>query len=118
MVLKMPRTVFMLIMLAAGGCFGQAQPSAHEQRTVHCSVVGDLEVRPFTSKVFRNTRMLRIWLPPDYKSLEHRDERYPVLYLNDGQDLFDACTSIFNAQEWRIDETATELIRTQKVPPL
>jgi predicted alpha/beta superfamily hydrolase len=43
--------------------------------------------------------MLRVWLPPSYKTPDQRSERYPVIYLNDGQDLFDACTSIFNAQE-------------------
>jgi predicted alpha/beta superfamily hydrolase len=81
-------------------------------------VVGDFEVRPFNSRVFHNTRMLRIWLPPKYKSREHHRDRYPVLYLNDGQDLFDACTSVFNAQEWQVDETATNLIRSREVLPL
>ena len=89
-----------------------------QQGQPHCSVVGDLDIRPFTSTVFRNTRMLRVWLPPGYRSPEQRNQRYPVLYLNDGQDLFDACTSIFNAQEWRVDETATELVQSGKIPPL
>jgi len=84
----------------------------------HCSVVGDLQVLPFSSKVFHNTRMLRVWLPPEYNSPAHRGERYPVLYLNDGQDLFDACTSIFNAEEWGVDETATALIQGGKISPL
>jgi len=83
-----------------------------------CSVVGHLEVRPFTSRVFHNTRMLRVWLPPGYHSPDQSKERYPVLYLNDGQNLFDACTSIFNAQEWRVDETATALIRDGTIAPL
>lgn len=62
--------------------------------------------------------MLRIWLPPGYNSPDQHSERYPVMYLNDGQDLFDACTSIFNAQEWRVDETATALIQNGKIPAL
>lgn len=62
--------------------------------------------------------MLRVWLPEGYKNSENRDKRYPVLYLNDGQDLFDACTSVFNAQEWQVDEAATDLIRRKKVRPL
>jgi hypothetical protein len=81
------------------------------QEPPHCSVVGNLDVRPFTSRVFHNTRMLRVWLPPGYNSSDQQSERYPVMYLNDGQDLFDACTSIFNQQEWRVDETATALIQ-------
>ena len=88
------------------------------QKPPHCSVVGDLDVRPFTSRVFHNTRMLRVWLPPGYKGPDNRSQRYPVMYLNDGQGLFDACTSIFNAQEWRVDETATALIQSGKIPAL
>jgi hypothetical protein len=32
-----------------------------------------------------------------------------VLYLNDGQNLFDAATSTFTGREWRVDETVREL---------
>jgi predicted alpha/beta superfamily hydrolase len=86
--------------------------------TTRCSVVGNLQVVPFTSSVFHNTRMLRVWLPPHYDSLENHNRRYPVLYLNDGQNLFDACTSMFSPEEWRVDETATSLIDDGKIPPL
>jgi predicted alpha/beta superfamily hydrolase len=84
----------------------------------HCSVVGELHLLPFSSKIFHNTRMLRVWLPPGYDSPEHLRDRYPVLYLNDGQNLFDACTSTFNAEEWEVDETATALIRERRISPL
>lgn len=40
------------------------------------------------------------------------------MYLNDGQDLFDACASIFNAEEWGVDETVTALIEGRRIPPL
>jgi predicted alpha/beta superfamily hydrolase len=82
----------------------------------HCSVVGNLQIVPFTSGVFHNTRMLRVWLPPGYDAEPSR--RYPVLYLNDGQNLFDACTSIFSSDEWGVDETATALIENGKIPPI
>jgi enterochelin esterase-like enzyme len=84
----------------------------------HCSVVGNLQLLQFSSDVFHNTRMLRVWLPPGYDDAEQRDRRYPVLYLNDGQNLFDACTSQFSADEWAVDETATTLIESGKIPPL
>ena len=105
-------------MLVVVSHFAQNARDPHQQRTTDCSVIGDLELRPFTSRVFHNTRMLRVWLPAGYKSAENRHRRYPVLYLNDGQDLFDACTSLFNAQEWQADETATNLIGKRKVVPL
>jgi len=56
-----------------------------ESQTSGCSVVGHLEIRPFTSSVFHNTRMLRIWLPPAYTNWKAPKRRYPVLYLNYGQ---------------------------------
>lgn len=51
-------------------------------------------------------RSRRIWLylPPDY---EESSKRYPVLYMHDGQNLFDAGTSAFG--EWGVDETLNAL---------
>jgi enterochelin esterase-like enzyme len=106
------------VVLAVMAWASEAHFAFANQESTHCSVVGDLDVRSFTSRVFHNTRMLRVWLPPGYKSFDQSSRRYPVMYLNDGQDLFDACTSIFNAQEWRVDETAMALIQNGRVPPL
>lgn len=54
-----------------------------------------------------------VWLPPGYDSTR---ERYPVLYLQDGQNIFDPSTSAFG-KEWRADETADSLIRSRKLRP-
>lgn len=54
-----------------------------------------------------------VWLPPGYDSTR---ERYPVLYLQDGQNIFDPSTSAFG-KEWRADETADSLIRAKKIRP-
>lgn len=78
---------------------------------------GDLRLHEFRSRVFRNTRFLRVWLPPGYDDAENADRHYPVLYLNDGQNLFEAATS-FTGIEWQGDETAERLIREGTVPPL
>jgi enterochelin esterase-like enzyme len=77
---------------------------------------GDLETVPFQSKVFGNTRMLRVLLPPGYRIQGSR--QYPVLYLNDGQNLFDVCTSTFNREEWRVDETVAALIAAGEIEPI
>jgi predicted alpha/beta superfamily hydrolase len=58
-----------------------------------------------------------VWLPPAYDNLENADRRYPVLYLNDGQNLFESLSS-FNGVEWQVDETADRLIREGTVAPL
>ncbi len=51
-------------------------------------------------------RYRRIWtyLPPDYES---SDDHYPVIYMHDGQNLFDTYTSY--AGEWEVDEALNEL---------
>jgi enterochelin esterase-like enzyme len=80
-------------------------------------VAGDLRLHEFRSRIFRNTRFLRVWLPPGYNDAENEGQHYPVLYLNDGQNLFEAATS-FTGIEWQVDETAERLIREGAVPPM
>lgn len=81
------------------------------------AATGDLRLHEFASRTFRNTRFLRVWLPPGYDNGENSDRRYPVLYLNDGQNLFEPSTS-FTGVEWQVDETADRLIREGVVPPM
>lgn len=59
--------------------------------------------------------MVRVWLPPDYDA--RRKVRYPVLYLNDGQNLFDPATA-FAGVSWQVGETAARLIAEKKIAPL
>ena len=81
------------------------------------SATGDLRLHEFRSRVFHNTRFLRIWLPPGYDDPQNAGRRYPVFHLNDGQNLFEPATS-FNGVEWQVDETSDRLIREGIVPPL
>jgi enterochelin esterase-like enzyme len=78
---------------------------------------GDLRLHEFRSRVFRNTRFLRVWLPPGYDGAGSEGRHYPVLYLNDGQNLFEAATS-YAGVEWQVDETAERLIGEVAVPPM
>ena len=78
---------------------------------------GDLRLHEFRSRVFRNTRFLRVWLPPGYDEPANSGRHYPVLYLNDGQNLFEPTTS-FTGIEWQVDETGDRLIREGVVPPM
>src|ERR1700740_940912 len=81
------------------------------------AATGDLRLHQFRSRFFRNTRFLRVWLPPGYDDNENSVRRYPVLYLNDGQNLFEPSTS-FTGVEWQVDETADRLIREGQIPPM
>jgi enterochelin esterase-like enzyme len=78
---------------------------------------GDLRLHEFRSRIFRNTRFVRVWLPPGYDDTENQGRDYPVLYLNDGQNLFEAASS-YTGVEWQVDETADRLIREGAVPPM
>jgi enterochelin esterase-like enzyme len=71
---------------------------------------GDIEIVPLKSAVFSNERNLRIWLPPGYHDVANASKTYPVLYLFDGQVLFDRCTAPGQIGEWRVDETLADLI--------
>ena len=53
-------------------------------------------------------RTLRLYLPPGYAT---STKRYPVLYMHDGQNLFDAATAY--AGEWGVDETLDALAKSQ-----
>src|SRR5271165_610613 len=85
---------------------------AHEH-----SVTDMLDVVPFTSTIFHNTRMLRVFLPGNYFSPHNRMRRYPVLFLQDGQNVFDKATS-FSGKEWEADETVDHLVSEFKIPPM
>src|SRR5712671_6360152 len=81
------------------------------------AATGDLRLHRFTSRIFRNQRFLRVWLPPGYDDAANQGSRYPVLYLNDGQNLFEPSTS-FAGVEWQVDETADRLIREGVIAPM
>src|SRR5436305_9101821 len=71
--------------------------------------------RAFPSKILRNRRDVLVYLPPGYRRFSGK--RYPVLYLHDGQNVFDAATA-FAGVEWGVDETAQRLIRQKLIEPL
>ena len=79
------------------------------------TLTGDIRFHfAFHAPQLGNDRTLIVYLPPGYN--EHADERYPVLYMHDGNNVFDAATSF--AGEWNADETAQRLIGTGKLPKL
>jgi len=71
--------------------------------------------RAFPSEILGNRRDILVYLPPGYRRSPW--SRYPVLYLHDGQNVFNAATS-FSGVEWGVDETAERLIRAKAIEPL
>jgi predicted alpha/beta superfamily hydrolase len=69
----------------------------------------------FPSEHLGNTRPLAVYLPPGYGDDPAR--RYPVFYLQDGQNLFDPATA-FGGVPWHSDATAERLIRAGAIEPV
>src|SRR3954468_19809308 len=86
-------------------------------RMVRSSVVApELRLhRKFRSQFLETERTLIVYVPPGYDT--NAQKRYPVLYMHDGQNLFDPSTA-FGGNEWRLDDTAEELIERGAIEPL
>lgn len=81
------------------------------------SLTGNFRLhRDFESRFLPDRRDLLVYLPPGYD--EHPSRRYPVLYLHDGQNLFDGATAYVKGQDWGADETAESLIAAGEIEPL
>lgn len=80
----------------------------HAQIPVH--VTGTIKLIESFESIYVPARTIAVWLPEDYDSTK----KYPVLYMHDGQNLFDSTVN-WNHQEWQIDETLTRLIKEDKI---
>jgi predicted alpha/beta superfamily hydrolase len=89
-------TVSLVDLFAAGACFAESTAGPHVQI-----------LAPMTIPGLDRQRTLRIYVPASYQTSQRR---YPVLYMHDGQNLFDAATSY--AGEWGVDESLDALART------
>ncbi|MBP6106712.1 MAG: alpha/beta hydrolase-fold protein [Steroidobacteraceae bacterium] len=99
----------------AGSTVAESAPAAAVCKS---TVSGDLRLHALKSAIFGNERTIRVLLPPGYGDAANKDRRYPVLYMLDGQNVFDACLSDVSHHEWSVDETVQQLIAAQKIPAL
>jgi predicted alpha/beta superfamily hydrolase len=89
------------------GTDAPAQPAApHARLRLH---------RAFHSRHLPDDRDIIVYLPPDYD--DHPDRTYPVLYMHDGQNLFDPATA-FAGRTWQVSENADAPIEAGEVEPL
>ncbi|MEM6685655.1 MAG: alpha/beta hydrolase-fold protein [Bacteroidota bacterium] len=82
-----------------------SEPVAQEVKTVNLASGKLMRVVDFPSEYIR-PRNVDVWLPENYSS----DKTYSVLYMHDGQMLYDAATT-WNKQEWKVDEVASKLMK-------
>ena len=97
---------YLLLFVASPALAGNPNGPVH----VGAGTIVDLGV--LTSK-YADPRRVVVWLPSGYSS---RGPKYAVLYMHDGQNLFDTATAGYG-MEWQIDETLDRLIKEKKVRP-
>ena len=89
------------------GLLEPGEPTLHPRLRLH---------RGFPSVYLPDKRDIVVYVPPGYD--EQPERTYPVLYLQDGQNLFDPRTSFVPGQTWQVREQADEAIRAGEVEPL
>ena len=72
-----------------------------------------IEVLTLKSELFGNERALRVYLPPQYDG----KKAFKVLYLNDGQNIFDS-DKLNKKDDWRVDEITDSLVMNGEIEPL
>lgn len=97
------------LVLAAAGTAGLAQPLPQPEH-------GRIDrLADFPSRHV-DARNVDVWLPDGYESDKAAGKRFNVIYMHDGQMLFDARTT-WNHQAWNVDRTLTRLMQAQRLPP-
>ncbi len=90
-----------------------AAPEADQEATPHPRLRMH---RAFASHYLPDKRDLIVYVPPEYD--RQSDRTYPVLYLQDGQNLFDPRTSFIPGRTWEVREQADAAILAGEVEPL
>ena len=99
---------------------------AGEQPKADEGLAGQVDLEPehsrlrlhksFQSKHLPDSRNVIVYLPPGYE--EQPERTFPVLYLHDGQNLFDGRTSFVKGRTWQVREHADAAIEAGEVEPL
>lgn len=89
-----------LLLSTSGVAFAEARPAT---ATAGVQVLAP----PLPMPGLDRQRTLRVYLPPSYR---HGRRHYPVLYMHDGQNLFDDATSYLG--EWGVDESLDALAKS------
>lgn len=96
-----------VLLLISAYSFGQKMVMKEVESTNFIGKIQRIENFP---SAFVKSRTVDIWLPENYSS----EKKYSVLYMHDGQMLFDATTT-WNKQEWQVDEVVTKLLTEGKI---
>jgi predicted alpha/beta superfamily hydrolase len=101
------------LLLRVGAWRDQIEPAPNTRSHTLTGTIR--EHRAFSSRFLEHARDVLVYLPPRYET--DSELRYPVLYMHDGQNVFDAATA-FIGIEWGVDETAERQIAAGEITPL
>ena len=87
-----------------------------EPSNAPAEAIDRLEHFLFHSAILPDDRAVCVYLPPQYGS--EPDRRFPVLYLHDGQNLFDPHTAFIPGRTWRAGDTADRMNQEGKAEPM
>lgn len=105
----MRKTVLCALLLAGAAALAETTP----MQVAEC---GRVERRVFPSREMADSVTVDIWLPQEYD--DRPGGTYPVIYMHDGQNLFDASTT-WNHQSWEMDTAICSLeARGVITPPI
>ena len=100
--------LFMLSIVLLSGC---GEKTEKKEELSENLLEGSIKViENFHSPELNNDKTIRIYLPYNY---EKSGESYPVIYMNDGQNLYDPSTATYG-KEWNIDQSLNLLFTDKK----
>ncbi len=105
-------SVCMIGVLSGGKVYAAVNDS--DTPAIQKADTGHIERLLVASPQLQDTIVVDVWLPEGFGS--DQTQRYPVVYMHDGQNLYDANTT-WNGQAWEMDATAGQLIKGGEVPP-
>jgi predicted alpha/beta superfamily hydrolase len=109
--------LFCSLLLKLNSDWSQASAGVSTRHEFPHTLTGDVRLqRHFHSRFLPDDRDIVIYLPPGYE--QQTAQRYPVLYMQDGQNIFDAATCFSPGVERHFDERAQALINARAIQPL
>lgn len=102
----------LLLMLTLALLFSScASDTENEPQNPYKGITGTVEIHEDFESDFVASRNVEVWLPVGYAE---EDSAYQVLYMHDGQNVFNPETS-YNGNDWMVDEVLTNLINENEV---
>jgi len=93
------------------GACSQVEKDQQEPEVVADDVTGEIVYYTDFESDYVKPRNVEVWLPPSYR--ENNEQRYPVLYMHDGQNVFNPATA-YTKIDWNVDGVLTKLIEEGK----